>query len=288
MKRIAVNLATGLLMFICGVVFSLLFVTRQQPKETSPAPAVQPVLVTQPEPSDITPEDEAEVVFGGGRLRLVPDEVKLKSERLRYDIDVRYPQIVGSNEPHIQRLNRHLKELATKQYGWQLHPTREELRFYESGHPEAFNTIDLDYEVVSATDSILSLYFMTYSYGIGAAHAVHQSFTVNFDLVSGKELKLTDLFKPGAKHLQFISRFCEKELSEQEKLSLLPEGITPVAENFHSWNITATGIRFNFDACQVFGCSAMEKSVDIPFGKLKSMFSTRALSISPISSVVRL
>jgi hypothetical protein len=287
MKRVPFNVAISALMFSCGVVVSLLFVTPQQPNENSPSP-VQPVPVTQPEPPGVTPEADAEVVFGGGRLRLVADEAKLKSERLHYDIDVRYPQILGSKEPHIQRLNQHFKEFATGEYEHLLHPTREQLQFYEAGHPEAFNTIDLDYEVVSANDSILSLYFMTYSYGIGAAHAVHQSFTINYDLVSGKELKLADLFKPRAKHLQFISRFCEKQLAGQENLSLLPEGLTPVAENFDSWNLTATGIRFNFDACQVFGCSAMEKSVEIPFSDLKSMLSARALSISPISSVVRL
>jgi hypothetical protein len=57
-----------------------------------------------------------EFLVGTGRLRMVPDEVQLKSERLRYEIDVRYPQIVGSEDLHIRKLNQHIKERATEQH----------------------------------------------------------------------------------------------------------------------------------------------------------------------------
>jgi hypothetical protein len=39
--------------------------------------------------------------------------------------------------------------------------------------------------------------------------------TLNYDLKNGKQLKLSDLFKPGAKYLQAISSYCIADLKKQ-------------------------------------------------------------------------
>jgi hypothetical protein len=217
-----------------------------------------------------------EVVFGGGRLRIVPDVVQLKSERLRYEIDVSYPQIVGSEDLHIRKLNQHIKELATEQYQWPLNPAKADLRYYREKWPEAFNSVDLDYEIRLATDSFLSIYFIGYSYGIGAAHSVQYSFVINYDLVLRKQLKLSDLFKRHSKYLEFISHYCIDELSKRLKF-MFEEALTPMAEHFASWNITRDGIRFDFDACRVFGCAGGEQAVEIPFTALEQLLDWQAL-----------
>lgn len=64
-----------------------------------------------------------------------------------------------------------------------------------------------------ATDSVLSICFNGYVYGISAAHGSQISFVINHDLASGKELKLAPLFNPGSKYLEFISRYCTNALS---------------------------------------------------------------------------
>ena len=132
-----------------------------------------------PEPA---PTPDHEIVFGRDRLRIVAEEVHLKSERLRYEINVTYPQIVGSDDRHIRKLNQRIKQVATKQYQWFLTPSKKDLRYYRTVHPEVFNSLDVDYEVLLATDSVLSIYFNAYSYGIGAAHSVQYSFVINYDL----------------------------------------------------------------------------------------------------------
>lgn len=226
-----------------------------------------------PAPS-ITPTAELNVAFGRG-LRIVPKDIKLENQRLRYKIDITYPQIEGTNNPRILNLNRRMKRLVSEQYRWPLNPTKEDLRYYQK-HPDIFNSIDLTYEVPFATDDLLSIYFEGYSYGIGAAHSVQHSFTVNYDLRSGKSLKLADIFKPSINHLRFISQYCSNELTKRHGEYIWKEALTPKAENYESWNITNEGISINFDACRAVGCAGGEQEVKIPFATLRDMLNPKS------------
>ena len=280
MKRIAVNLTSTVITFAVGLTANSFW------NWTSPVknePTVTRLTDIRKDNASFAPAvisaaadtSGREIVFGRG-LRILPDEVHLMSERLRYDIDVSYPQIVGTDDPHIRRLNQHIKEIVREQYRWQLSPSKADLRYYKQKHPEAFNSIQLDYEVVLATDSLLSIYFIGYSYGIGAAHAVQYSFVINFDLISRKQLKLSDLFRRHSNYLNFISHYCEDGLSKTSEF-IFDEALTPTAENFRSWNITTDGIRFNFDACEVFGCSEGKQTIEIPFTVLTPLLNPHAL-----------
>lgn len=220
----------------------------------------------------ITPTPDLKVAFGKG-LKIVPKTVEMENQRRRYKIYVVYPHIEGSKSVGILKLNRRIKDLVTKQYQWSLvPPTREDLRHYEKW-PGVFNSVDLTYDVVLATDQLLSIYFEVYSYGIGAAHSVQQSFSVNFDLRSETPIQLAGLFKPDAKHLQFISDYCVRELSKDHQYAMsdpvFKDELAPRLKNYESWNITKEGLRFNFDACKIDGCAAGKAEVKIAFDALK-------------------
>jgi len=114
---------------------------------------------------------------------------------------------------------------------------------------------------VLATDSILSIYFFVEDYYTGAAHSGIESHVINYDLKSHRELKLADLFKPKSQYLEFIANYCTRELEVYGT-------IKPKAETFASWNLTESGIEFNFDPCQIAGCSSGPQEVTIPFSAL--------------------
>lgn len=290
MKRFITYVVTSLFMFNFGITASALWPWSSHPIEKPVSRPVVPVIPATPAPTepDVT-APVPEIVFGGGRLKLVPEEVQLKSQTLQYDVKVRYPQIVGTNELHIRRLNRRIEGLVSEKYDWMQHPLKEDLVYYRQKWPEAFNELSIDYEVTLATDSILSIYFVAYSYGIGAGTSVQYSFIVNYDLVSGKELKLSDLFLHRSNYLAFVSRYCTDQLATRKSGEWLHrDNLAPALSNFDSWNVTHTGIRFNFDEGEVFGCSDGEQAVEIPFAELKSSLSPRALSILRTSSVVGL
>jgi hypothetical protein len=263
------------------ILFSLFFIACSQRQPDTVAIARNDVKqsnesknqnknVQTPSPA-ITPTPELNVAFGMG-LRIVPKDINLKNQRLRYKIDVTYPHIEGTKTPRILNLNHRMKRLVSEQYRWPLNPTKEDLRYYQK-HPDIFNTVDLTYEVPLATDDLLSIYFEGYSYGIGAAHSVQFSFTVNYDLRSGKILKLSDIFKPDTNYLQFVSQYCSNDLIKQQSATELffTEHLAPKAKNYQSWNITKDGIKINFDACSVLACSYGQQSVTIPFIEMKDV-----------------
>jgi hypothetical protein len=284
MKRISAVVTCCLLTFTCGVAvasfrnwISYPVKNEQRSTKTVERPATETDFAASPEISPSTPTAVHEGVFlidayGSVSVRIVREEVHLKSERLRYEIDVNYPQIVGSDDPRIRKLNQRIKRLAIENYEWPLSPSKADLRNYKVKHPEAFNSIELDYNIFFSLHYPLSIYFNVYSYGIGAAHSVQYSFVINYDFVLQRELKLADLFTRHSKYLEFMSRYCKDELSKRGEY-MFEEKLKPVAENFDSWNITRAGLRFNFDACSVSACAGGPQTVEIPFDVLKPFLS---------------
>jgi len=260
-RTIFLTLIGGLLAFTAGIV-----TVQSWPKPATPA-APKIDITEQPPPpapeaeAEITPEPvPSEVVLRDG-LRVVPEEVHLKSERLCYEIDVYYPQILGSDALHINGLNNRIRRFVADHYRWALNPSKAELRRFKAD-PEPYNLVNINYNVVLANDSILSIFFFTEDYYIGAAHSAIRSHVINYDLKAHRELKLADLFKPNLQYLQFIADYCSRELK-------VYGSIEPRAETFASWNFTEDGIQFNFDACQIAGCSSGPQDVTIPLSALK-------------------
>ena len=105
--------------------------------------------------------------------------------------------------------------------------------------------LSVGYDVLLAQDDLVSIKFNVSTYFQGAAHPNSYADVLNFDLKNGKQLKLSDLFKPGAKYLQAIASHCIAELKEQAKeKGLLDEeiekGAAAKSENYESWTITRT------------------------------------------------
>ena len=267
MKRTAARIAIALLAFVLGIAISSLWHLYRTPQRTPPPVSPAPAAINEPVTTPIIPDPDYHDLVFHGNLKLVSNEVQITNEFLRYKIKAKYPQIDGWDGLPIQKLNKHIERLVTNDYQWLLYPTREDLHEYKTGHwPDVFNSVYLDYEVVLANDSYLSIYFEGESYGIGAAHPVQYSFVVNYNLAANRQLKLSDLFKPRSKYLKFISEFCLTELSRGKNgESLWKDKLAPVAANFESWNMTREGIRFNFDECTVLSSSDGKQTVLIPY-----------------------
>lgn len=277
MKRFAVSLIASLLAFTAGLVTASSWTSESEA-------TVEPVTVHVAEPCGpqppqppapvqsftVTPPREFE--FGHNGLKLVPEQVQLKSERLGYDIDVSYPQILGTpytDETKIRKVNQHIKDAAVKLYQWPLNPTGQ-MSLHDQARSGIRNTVNFTYQVGLATDSFLSVHFIGYSHNAGTNQQIQDSFTMNYDLSAGKHLKLSEIFKPRSKYLEFISRYCINELKQYER-KLFLEKLAPAAENFNTWQITSNGITFNFHGCRVAHCAEGELTVQIPFAELKPM-----------------
>jgi hypothetical protein len=218
---------------------------------------------------------EEPVAFTGD-VDLVLKQIKDSNKKLMYEIDARYPQLTGGSNPNFEKFNQVVRSAATKrvaEFKKDMTPAEG-----EEPRPEGSMGSDLNvsYEVALAQDDLISILFSVGSYYQGAAHPNTFAEVVNYDLKNGKQLKLADLFKPGAKYLQAIANYCIADLKKQAKdKGLLDEeiqnGAAPNPKNYQSWTITRKGLGINFDAYQVGPYAAGPQYVLVPYSSLKDV-----------------
>lgn len=209
---------------------------------------------------------------------VVAKSVKENNKKLMYEIDAQYPQITGGNNPNLEKFNQLARTTVLKIVsGFKKDMAPEE---GEEPRPEGSMGSDLGigYTINLAQDDLVSVQFDIGSYYQGAAHPNSYTETLNYDLKNGKQLRLADLFKPGAKYLQTLSTLCVADLKKQWKEKnaeviedMLKDGSAPTAKNYESWTITKRGLGINFDPYQVAPYAAGPQSVVVPYSALKDL-----------------
>ena len=211
---------------------------------------------------------------GGAKLGSKPFSEANKPKM--FDITAEYPELSGVNPAVGAKFNQLVKtrvmDRVTNFRKDMMSQTAEDLKFArERG---VGNFLDVNYGVELANDEIISISFSN-SIFEGGAHPNHFTFPVNFDLKTGKELKLADLFKPGANYLKTISDYSITQLKEKtgdmSDEEWIRTGAGPEAQNFDSWNVTKKGILIIFDPYQVAAYAAGPHEVLIPYDELKNI-----------------
>lgn len=135
-------------------------------------------------------------------LRIVP-----KSIRERHpDINASYPQIVGGNDPNLARFNQRAQAIVTKA-----------VREFKEGEPAPDrSSYSASYNILLATDDLISVEIAEDSYS-GGAHPDSEYYTLNYDLRTGRELELKDLFKPGADYKKSIREYALKDMNARAR-----------------------------------------------------------------------
>src|SRR6185503_4712394 len=219
-----------------------------------------------------------EPISFSGDIDVVAKSVKETNKKLVYEIDAQYPQFTGGNNPNLEKFNQLARMTVMKIVaGFKKDMAPEE---GEEPRPEGSMGSDLGigYTINLAHDELVSVQFDVGSYYQGAAHPNSYTETLNYDLKNGKQLKLADLFKPGAKFLQTLSTFCTEDLKKQWKQKneesvdeMLKDGTAPTAKNYESWTITKRGIGINFDPYQVAPYAVGPQFVMVPYSALKDL-----------------
>ena len=223
---------------------------------------------------------EEPIEFSGG-VEILARQIKDSNKKLRYKIDVQYPQLSGSGSPNYEKFNQTVRSLITKKvsaFKTEMAPDPNE------PPPTELESLDSDlnvgYTIALAKDDLISVLLDVGSYSAGAAHPNSYSEVVNFDLRNGKLLKLADLFQPGSKYLQSIAAYCIADLKKQGKKagadSMLDDdwverGAAADAENYSSWTIGKKGLEITFDSYQVAAYAAGPQHVMVPYSALKDV-----------------
>jgi hypothetical protein len=188
--------------------------------------------------------------------------------------------LTGSTDPNFEKFNQAARGLVTKQvigFRKQMAESAGEENTVDTG---TGSDLGAGYTIALAKDDLISVQFDIGGYSAGAAHPNSYTDVINFDLRSGKQLKLADLFKPGAKYLQALANYCVQDLKKQSKQKgadgmldddWIQRGAGPDANNYRSWTITKNGIGINFDSYQVGAYAAGPQYVLVPYTALKEI-----------------
>lgn len=218
-------------------------------------------------------------------VEVVTKQIREKNKKLRYEVDVQYPQLSGSVDPNFEKFNQTIRGLMLKKvadFKKEMAPSPDDEPAAEStSTDEALGSdISVGYEVALAKDDLISIDFTVGSYSAGAAHPNSYTDVVNFDLKNGRQLKLAELFQPGSKYLGTLSTYCIQDLKKQSKEPAaegwldeewVQRGAGPDPANYENWIITKKGLKITFDPYQVAPYAAGPQHVDVPYSALKEI-----------------
>jgi hypothetical protein len=221
-----------------------------------------------------------EIVMGKG-LALVFESKNEESLEYNYKIELKYPQLSGEalSEP-AQNFNEKMKQftnLEVTEFESKVNDNLEAVKkLPENLQKNTFN-LNFNASIFKAKDTILMgiRFNKEYSYA-GNAHPSHDIEIYNYDLTSGKEITLNDIFIPGSNYLKVIADYCHAELTKRMKVQnvkLNPQGLDPKIENYDMWNLEPDGLLFIFDEGQVAPYVAGQPEVFITYKTLKSLIS---------------
>jgi hypothetical protein len=224
---------------------------------------------------------ESVVRLSGGR-RFEEQTFEKELTRNEFLIKADYPRLVGDRGPAALKFNREVDALVRDEIGPFLpdQPDRKKDEHPIWSDAEEYHVVR--HKVVFATDEIVSVFFYVDGYSWGAAHGYHHPRVLNFDLRRGRVLKLADLFRPGSKYLETISRICRDDLSRQltgsfTEIDSWAEGADPRPKNYRAWVLTPRGLVVIFEEYQVASYAEGEPKVLIPYERLKDIINPQGV-----------
>ena len=213
-------------------------------------------------------------------VEIIARQIKENNKKLKYEIDAEYPQLTGSTDPNFEKFNQAARGLVTKQVSGFRKQMTENAGAENPVDSETGSDLGAGFTIALAQDDLISVQFDIGGYSAGAAHPNSYTDVINFDLRNGRQLKLSDLFKPGAKYLAALSSYCVQDLKKQSKKKgadgmldddWIQRGAGSDANNFRSWTITKNGLGINFDSYQVGPYAAGPQYVRVPYTALQEI-----------------
>jgi hypothetical protein len=231
-------------------------------------------------------EEEAEAVTINNHLKVISKSQNEEDSQLHYTINATYPQITGNPlSQAANSFNQQISNIVNSEIQQFKHSVKRDLPHMQT-LPEAVrnNSFSIDYDVdVIHPDklTLISVRLNIEGMQAGRAHPFHMYKVLNFDLTHGKELALSDLFKPKTNYLQTLSQYSTKKLNSslQDKW-MIASGAKANTTNYKNWNLQDDSILITFDDYQVAPYSNGPQEVEIPYSALQKIFSSQALIIS--------
>lgn len=187
----------------------------------------------------------------------------------RYSIAAQYPVMKGLRNNSAQDA---LNSMLSKWVLNRITQFRTDLDAMESPNATSRlpgdNRISVTYSLKVKTDHILGIAWDVYQQFAGAAHPSEVLNVMVYDLDTGRQLMLADVFIPGSPYLKRLSQFCTQQLTVAAANSgypLFEEGLRPIPKNFENFLLRPEGLYIVFNPYQVAPYVAGVQEVTVPY-----------------------
>lgn len=196
-----------------------------------------------------------------------------------------YPQLTSETpDEFIDTFNTQIldiKDQITAEFKQKVQENEPTLKLLPKELAKGNNNLQVDYDsstVESGDNYIVSIRFSISGMIVGMAHPYHYYRVFNYNLDTGEQIELNQLFNADADYLAVLSNYTrgelEKRLSDKE---MIAEGTSPKTENFKNWNVKPNGLLITFEETQVAPYVDGAQTVLIPYSVLKPIIAKDAV-----------
>ncbi|MDP2593962.1 MAG: RsiV family protein [bacterium] len=182
-----------------------------------------------------------------------------------YDIAANYP----TTTPLSAQAS---KAAAEAMQGWVIDTVSQ---FKNDGASNQGRKLSLQIIYLIASSPHTVSYIFTTSEDMGGAHPNSFFKTFTFNMTTGKQLALGELFAPGADYLGTLSRIARAKLPEiigqYADQKMIADDTTPDAKNFQNFFIDNATLNILFDPYAVAAYAAGPQTLQIPLADLASI-----------------
>jgi hypothetical protein len=213
-------------------------------------------------------------------LNITNEMIKESNPHYHYDIDVTYPEVDFGPEALMglrgiaSDINNSIDTMITSR----INSFRDDaMDFGYDTNIKANSSLEITYETLNSSSSLLSFNFNIFYYFSGAAHPMTEVSSFNYGINSGGILELPDLFAANSNYIEFLSRFSINELKQKLKEAgiddsgWIEQGAGPKPENFSVWNIKEDTLLITFNAYRVGPYAIGIQEVVVPLRDIKDM-----------------
>lgn len=194
-------------------------------------------------------------------------EKSIEENTDKYDVKIKYPMVVGDKKEVVEKINKTIEDYTLE---W-LNDLKLLVQEYSKNYEEAGAKMPKmeAYSLFESfnTDEVISLPVNYYQY-TGGAHGLTTKVSYNYDLKSGKEIKLKDLFKEGFDYKSIIDKKVREDIEKEKDIYFENGALFKGVNENQAYYLNKDGIIVYFQQYEIAPYSSGIREFKIPYGEL--------------------
>lgn len=206
-------------------------------------------------------------VFAENLNKVKVIEKSIEENTEKYEVKVKYPVIVEGNEEVLNKINNRIEKytldwindikLLGEEYSKEYEKTGSEMP-----KMEAYSL----YEVYD-TEDIISIPATYYQY-TGGAHGLTTKLTYNYDLNTGKEVRLNDLFKKDFDYKSIMNEIIRNDIAKEPSIYFENGALFKGVNENQAYYLSRDGIIIYFQQYEIAPYASGIREFKIPYNVL--------------------